>query len=150
MSTGLKANADGSAAIQVGGSDAITITSGLDTTHQGASLSIGATGYTTGAGGTVTQLTSKSTAVTLNKPTGQITINNAALAAGATVSFSFNNSLISSNDMLLLNTKSWGGSYRLNVEIGSGSCFIFLTNLTGGSLSDSFVLNFAIIKGAAS
>ena len=29
MSTGLKANADGSAAIQVGGSDAITITSGL-------------------------------------------------------------------------------------------------------------------------
>ena len=29
MSTGLKANSDGSAAIQVGGSDAITITSGL-------------------------------------------------------------------------------------------------------------------------
>jgi hypothetical protein len=32
MSVGLKANADGSGAIQVGGSDAITITSGLNTT----------------------------------------------------------------------------------------------------------------------
>lgn len=35
MSMGLKANADGSGAIQIGGSDAITITSGLDTTFAG-------------------------------------------------------------------------------------------------------------------
>jgi hypothetical protein len=35
MTAGIKANADGSAAIQVGGSDAITITSGLDTTFVG-------------------------------------------------------------------------------------------------------------------
>ena len=35
MSTGLKANADGSAAIQVGGSDAITITSGLAVSMNG-------------------------------------------------------------------------------------------------------------------
>ena len=107
-------------------------------------------GYGTGSGGTVTQATSKATAVTLNKPTGQITINGAALAGGATVNFIFNNSFISSADTLLLNTKSFGGSYRLNVEIGVGSCFIFLTNLTGGSLSDSFVINFSIIKGATS
>ena len=107
-------------------------------------------GYGTGSGGTVTQATNKSTSVTLNKPTGQITINGAALAGGATVNFIFNNSFISSADTLLLNTQSFGGSYRLNVEIGVGSCFIFLTNLTGGSLSDSFVLNFSIIKGATS
>ena len=44
MSTGLKANADGSAAIQVGGSDAITITSGLNTTFAGT---IAVTGSTT-------------------------------------------------------------------------------------------------------
>jgi hypothetical protein len=35
MSTGLKANSDGSAAIQVGGSDAITISTALDTTFAG-------------------------------------------------------------------------------------------------------------------
>jgi len=43
MSAGIKANADGSAAIQVGGSDAITITSGLNTTFAGtASVATGA------------------------------------------------------------------------------------------------------------
>lgn len=35
MTAGIKANADGSAAIQVGGSDAISITSGLNTTFAG-------------------------------------------------------------------------------------------------------------------
>lgn len=48
MTAGIKANADGSAAIQVGGSDAITITSGLNTTFAGtvtsASTVAGATG----------------------------------------------------------------------------------------------------------
>ena len=43
MSTGLKANADGSAAIQVGGSDAITITSGLNTTFVGTVAVAGST-----------------------------------------------------------------------------------------------------------
>jgi len=43
MTAGIKANSDGSAAIQVGGSDAITITSGLDTTFAGtASVATGA------------------------------------------------------------------------------------------------------------
>ena len=42
-------------------------------------------GYGTGSGGTVTQATSKSTTVVLNKPTGQITMNGAALASGAVV-----------------------------------------------------------------
>jgi hypothetical protein len=51
---------------------------------QGATQGIG---YATGAGGTVTQATSKSTAVTLNTVTGAITMNNAALAAATIVSF---------------------------------------------------------------
>lgn len=61
----------------------------------------GGLGYGTGAGGTVTQATSKSTAVTLNKPCGQITMNNAALAAGATVSFfMYNNTFNSYSDIM--------------------------------------------------
>ena len=44
-------------------------------------------GYGPGAGGTVTQATSKSTAVTLNKPSGQITMHNGSLGAGASAMF---------------------------------------------------------------
>ncbi|NBS24587.1 MAG: hypothetical protein EBS78_11605 [Altererythrobacter sp.] len=39
----------------------------------------GGIGYGTGAGGTVTQATSKSTGVTLDKVCGEITMNNATL-----------------------------------------------------------------------
>ena len=62
----------------------------------------GVVGYGTGAGGTVTQATSKSTAVTLNTPTGQIIMNNAALAAGASVFFNFNNSVLLNGDVLVV------------------------------------------------
>ena len=68
---------------------AITSTGTLSLTGASSTL-----GYGTDAGGTVTQATSKSTAVTLNKPCGQITMNNAALAANTSVAFLFNNSLL--------------------------------------------------------
>ena len=54
------------------------------------------TGPTTG--GTVTQATNKSTAVTLNAESGQITMNNAALAAAAEVSFTVNNDKVAATD----------------------------------------------------
>lgn len=107
-------------------------------------------GYGTGAGGTVTQATSKSTAVTLNKPTGQITMNNAALAASAPVEFTFNNSLLSSSDLLIV-TGVWGFSPNYRIDGGgvmAGASRIRITNITGGSLSEAVVINFAIIKGA--
>lgn len=106
-------------------------------------------GYGAGAGGTVTQLTSKSTAVTLNKPTGQITMHNAALGAGASVIFNVNNSLFGAADSVLL-TPFANGNYR--VEPASSNTGVFtvrVTNVTGGSLSEAVVINFAIIKGAS-
>jgi hypothetical protein len=113
-----------------------------------------ALGYTTGAGGTVTQLTSKSTAVTLNKPTGQITMNNAALASGATVQFTLNNSSILINDLLLVCPNAnvgTGGAYTVICSvIAGGGAVIRVTNITGVSLSEAFEINFAIIKGATS
>lgn len=108
-------------------------------------------GYGTGAGGTVTQATSKSTAVTLNKPCGQITTNNAALAAGATVSFSFNNSLIAESDALSLSlyggTGTGGNKYRLNHDVSVGSAVIYITNTTAGSLSEPLYIWFNLHKG---
>jgi len=110
-------------------------------------------GYGTGAGGTVTQATSKSTAVTLNKPTGQITMNAAALAANTTVSFAFNSTLIAAVDNLLITLNAGAGNaanYNIWSNVGAGGANIHVRNISGGSLSDALVLNFSIIKGATS
>jgi len=105
-------------------------------------------GYTTDAQGTVTQATSKSTAVTLNKSAGQITMNNAALASVTNVTFTLNNSFISANDILILNVGSGAtaGAYNCWVSgLSAGAATITLRNISGGSLSEAVVVNFALI-----
>ena len=52
-------------------------------------------------GGTVTQATNKGTGVTLNTQSGQITMNNAALADAAEVSFTVTNSKIAATDVVV-------------------------------------------------
>jgi hypothetical protein len=111
-------------------------------------------GYSTAAQGTVTQATSKSTGVTLNKSAGQITMNNAALGAGVAVSFVLTNSLISANDAMIVNvasntTGSLAGAYTTYVSyLAAGSALITLRNLTAAtSYSEAVVINFAIIHG---
>lgn len=106
-------------------------------------------GYATGAGGTVTQATSKSTAVTLNNACGQITMNGAALASGTVASFVFNNSMIVATDLMVLNHVAIGsfGSYLLNARSGAGFASIDVRNISAGSLSEAIVIGFAVIKG---
>ena len=109
-------------------------------------------GYTAAAQGTVTQATDKSTAVTLNKPAGRITMNNASLNTGTNATFTLNNSLISANDTVIL-TISGGqatpGSYNVFANgLASGSVSISLRNISGGTLSEAVVINFAIIHCA--
>jgi len=107
-------------------------------------------GYSTAAQGAVTQATSKSTGVTLNKSMGKITMNNAALAAGATVLFTLTNSKISTNDVVIVNLGSAGtsGAYWPYVaNVGTGTAVIGLYNNTAGSLSEAVVVSFAIIHG---
>lgn len=111
--------------------------------------SAGELGYTAAAQGTVTQATSKSTAVTLNKSAGQITMNNAALGATTNVAFTLNNNLISAKDVVIVNVA--GGtaatdSYNCWVSgHAAGSCTIVVRNITAGSLSEAVVINFAVI-----
>lgn len=121
---------------------------------QGLLSASGANGYEAGAGGAVTQATSKATATTLNKSVGQITLNNAALAANTIVSFTFNNSQIAADDRLAVWVKSGNasiGSYRVAAEgNGSGTRTIVVENKTAGSLSEALVLGFDVYKGAVS
>ncbi len=109
-------------------------------------------GYASSAQGTVTQVTSKSTGVTLNKSAGQITMNNAALASATNVAFTLTNSLISVNDVLIVNVAGGGataGTYNVFTStLTAGSATIVLRNISGGSLSEAVVINYAIIHGA--
>jgi len=111
-------------------------------------LSSGSLGYTADAQGTVTQATSKSTAVTLNKSAGQITMSNAALASVTNVTFTLNNSLISVNDIVILNVAAGAtaGAYNCWVSgLSTGSVSITLRNISGGSLSEAVVINYSLI-----
>ena len=120
----------------------------LSTTGNIVVSSTGKVGYATGAGGTVTQATSKATGVTLNKSTGQITLNAAALASDTTVSFTLTNTVIEAGDILIMNHISGGtaGSYLLNAQSAAGTASINVRNITAGSLSEAIVIAFAVIK----
>lgn len=106
-------------------------------------------GYSTAAQGAVTQATSKSTGVTLNSSMGQITMNNAALASVTNVTFTLTNSLLSGKDVLILNvTNGTSGAYNAWVSsMTAGSATITLRNISGGSLSEAVIINYAIIHG---
>ena len=107
-------------------------------------------GYSTGAQGTVTQLTDKGTGVTLNKSSGQITMNNAALAGNTAVTFTLTNNLISARDVVIMNVSggATAGAYTSYIaSISAGSAVMTLRNLTSGSLSEAVVINYAIIHG---
>ena len=120
----------------------------LSTTGNIVVSSTGKVGYATGAGGTVTQTTSKATGVTLSKSTGQITLNAAALASDTTVSFTLTNTVIEAGDILIMNHISGGtaGSYLLNAQSAAGMASINVRNITAGSLSEAIVIAFAVIK----
>lgn len=111
----------------------------------------GVIGYGTGSGGTVAQATNKSTGVTLSKPSGTITMSSAALAAGASVSFTLTNTLITPLDILDVAVQ-WGAftpeNYRVRAACGNGVARITLENVSGGSLSEALPINFALKRVA--
>jgi len=106
-------------------------------------------GYTAAAQGAVTQATNKTTAVTLNKPAGVITMNNASLATATNATFTLNNSFISANDTVILTIsggQATAGSYNVFANsLGTGTVSITLRNISGGTLSEAVVINFAIV-----
>lgn len=113
-------------------------------------------GYTTGQGGTATQLTSKSTGVTLNAVSGQITMHNASLGHDTNVQFTLTNSFIDITDVIIVNVKDSVGSaseYLVGVTtVASGSCEIMLRNISNdnNTKSDAVKLQFAVIKAVNS
>ena len=140
--------------------DGITVTAGgITVTAGGIGVTAGNIDISAGTlniqdGGTVIQGTDKTTGVTLNTHTGQITMNAASLAAAAEVVFVVTNSKVAAPDVVIINHGSVGASdddYFVGIgAISAGSFSVVVSNLSGGSLSEAIVLNFVIIKGNSS
>ena len=106
-------------------------------------------GYDTGAGGSITQgAGAKTNSVTLNRPTGIIVTDNAALAADTSVTFNLSNSVIEATDIVVVSHISGGtlGSYNFAVAPAAGNANITIRNITAGSLSEALTLRFIVIK----
>ena len=102
-------------------------------------------------GGSVTQGTSKSTGVTLNTPTGKITMHAAALASDAIVTFTVTCGAARATDVCIVNHHSGGtiGKYSIDATgHASGSFKVTVTNISGGSLSEAVVLHYVLVQGS--
>ena len=112
-------------------------------------LAISQIGYATGTGGSVTQITSVNTAVTLNKPCGKITMFAHDFSNNDIQSFQFNNSFIKEDDIIVTNIRS--GSNKLNSQVDAvadGNCNITIADLHNQSTGViTVVINYAVIKG---
>lgn len=105
-------------------------------------------GYATGAGGTVTQGTSRTTGVTLDKVCGAITLFSAAGSA-TPASFTVTNSTVAATDVVHVSQKSGTDLYNIHVTaVGAGS-FKITFYTTGGTTVEQPVFNFAVIKAVA-
>ena len=113
-------------------------------------LNTTAMGYTTGAGGVVTQLTSRTTTVVLNKLTGAITLFTVAPALNTPVTFTVTNSTVAATDIPIVALKSSTNTYNAFVTATAAGSFNVTVTSVVGTASDTPVLNFAIFKGAIS
>ena len=133
-----------------------TVNSNIDTTGNisadgaGGIVSTGAGKIGYSAGGTVTQATSKSTGVTLNTVTGEITMNAASMSGDSTETFTLTNSSIANTDIMILNQVGGGnvGLYSFNAVCSAGSASIAVHNMTNTNRGDAIVIRYAVIKGA--
>jgi hypothetical protein len=118
-------------------------------TGSGSITTTGAIGYRTGAGGTVTQGTSRTTGVQLDKLCGRITLFS---AAGSTSwqTFTVTCSQVDAVDTVMVNQKSGTDKYMIHVTRVASGAFDITFATTGGTTSEQPVFNFAIFKAVVS
>jgi hypothetical protein len=107
--------------------------------------SAGGLGYGTGSGGAVTQATSRTTGVTLNKTNGAITLVSAAGLA-TFQSFTVTNSTVAATDVVHVTQKSGTDLYQIFVTATAAGSFRITFATTGGTTTEQPVFNFAVIK----
>lgn len=112
-------------------------------------------GYGTGAGGAVTQATNRTTGVTINKLSGQITTHNASLAAEASATFVVTNSTVAIGDVIVVSQQSGSNGGNTDVTVvavtnGTFSIMVSNNNASAGTAeTGAIIINFAVIKAVA-
>lgn len=112
-------------------------------------------GYATGAGGAITQATNRTTGVTLSKLSGQITTNNASLAAEAAAAFVVTDTTVAIGDAVVVSIQSGsnGGNTMVQVTtVTNGSFTIQVCNnnpAAGTAETGAIIINYAIVKSVA-
>lgn len=118
-------------------------------TSAGFAISSGYLGYGqgSGAGGTVTQGTSRTTGVTLNKATGRIVLFS---AAGSTTwqTFTVSNSIVGLTDTIIVNQRTGADKYMIFVTNITAGTFDITFATTGGTTVEAPQFNFSVIKGS--
>lgn len=112
-----------------------------------------ALGYATGAGGTITQITSRTTGVTLSKLTGSIQTDTTSLGAELSATFIVTNTLVAIGDVVVCSIRSGsnGGNTAVNVvTVAAGSFSIMVSNnnaAAGTAETGAIIINFCVFKG---
>lgn len=106
-------------------------------------------GYATGAGGTVTQIPSRTGTVTINNVTGSIQLFG---TAGSTswITFTVSDSAVAATDTIIVNEASGTDLYEIHVTNVSSGSFKISFRTTGGTTTEAPVFNFCVIKGSTS
>ena len=133
----------------------LTATTGTFTGAITSSSASAGIGYATGAGGAVTQITSRTTGVTLSKTTGTITTDTSSLAAEAAAEFTVTNTAVAIGDVVVVSIQSGtnGGNTSVivsTVAAGSFKLKVCNDNAAGGTAeTGAIIINFAVIKAVS-
>lgn len=101
------------------------------------------------SGGAVTQATSRTTGVTINKPSGEISLFSATTTANQITTFTLTNSFIGDNDVVKVCQKSGTGLYFCHVtNVAAGSCKISVHTVSAVTTAEAPKLSFVVISGA--
>jgi hypothetical protein len=118
----------------------------------GSLLVVGATGalgFGTGAGGTATQGTSRTTGVTVSKSCGSITLFSTTTTAGQTTTFTVTNTLVAATDTIVVSQQTGSGIYFFSTKAAAGSFNISVYTPAAVGTAEAPIINFAVIKAVA-
>jgi len=112
-------------------------------------------GYATGAGGAVTQITSRVTGVTLNNVAGTITTDVTSLAAEGTADFVVTNSSVAIGDTVVVSIQSGSNGGGTIVSVSTVTAGSFTVRVHNGNAdlgtaeTGAIKINFAVIKAVS-
>lgn len=95
---------------------------------------------------TVTQLTSRTTGVTINNPVGNIVLFSVANSQ-TDATFTVTNSFVEAGDVILVSQKSGTDPQRAAVTAVSAGSFKITCAAISGTTVESPVFNFVVVKG---